>query len=81
MTKSCLYHFLTVVLLLLQTFHQLEAELLKGQKLQGPQTALEVHQFLAARGTKRPMGYPLFDAVWRICYQVRLPYIMIGMAP
>jgi glycerol-3-phosphate dehydrogenase (NAD+) len=53
-----------------QTFQELETELLKGQKLQGPQTALEVHGFLAVRGTKRPMGYPLFDAVWRICYQV-----------
>jgi glycerol-3-phosphate dehydrogenase (NAD+) len=81
MTKNCLHNLLTVVLSLLQTFHQLEAELLKGQKLQGPQTALEVHQFLAARGTKRPKGYPLFDAVWRICYQVCLPHIMVGMAP
>jgi glycerol-3-phosphate dehydrogenase len=71
------YHSATVT----QTFSQLEAELLKGQKLQGPQTALEVHQFLAVRGTKRPNGYPLFDAVWRICYQVCLSYITTSTAP
>ncbi|PVG03072.1 putative glycerol-3-phosphate dehydrogenase [Serendipita vermifera] len=50
-------------------FQELENCILKGQKLQGPQTALEVHHFLEAKGTKRPGGYPLFEAVWRICYE------------
>lgn len=58
-------------------FQELEESMLKGQKLQGPETALHVHEFLAARGTKRPGGYPLFDAVWRICYEGAKPESII----
>ncbi|CAE6522329.1 unnamed protein product [Rhizoctonia solani] len=56
-------------------FRELEEENLNGQKLQGPQTAQELHMFLTARGdnVRRPGGYPLLEAVWRICYE--------GMAP
>ena len=58
-----------------KSFHELEDSMLQGQKLQGPQTADEVHKFLEARSTKRVSkngteGYPLFDAVWRVCYEV-----------
>ena len=58
-----------------KSFHELEESMLQGQKLQGPQTADEVHNFLEARGTMRKSrsgtkGYPLFDAVWRVCYEV-----------
>lgn len=58
-----------------KSFRELEESMLQGQKLQGPQTADEVHKFLEARGTKRKSksgtnGYPLFEAVWKVCYQV-----------
>jgi len=56
-------------------FQELEESMLQGQKLQGPQTADQVHRFLEARGTKRASkngtkGYPLFEAVWKVCYEV-----------
>ncbi|KAF8761254.1 Glycerol-3-phosphate dehydrogenase [Rhizoctonia solani] len=56
-------------------FRELEEEKLNGQKLQGPQTAQDLHAFLTARGdnVRRPGGYPLLEAVWRICYE-RLDY-------
>ncbi|KIM32384.1 hypothetical protein M408DRAFT_326972 [Serendipita vermifera MAFF 305830] len=60
-----------------KTFHELEPEMLKGQKLQGPQTALDVHEFLLTKGTKRPNGYPLFEAVWKICYEDAKPETLI----
>lgn len=61
-----------------KSFQELEESVLQGQKLQGPQTADEVHKFLEARGTKRKSksgtkGYPLFDAVWKVCYEVSTP--------
>ena len=34
----------------MQSFEELEAELLDGQKLQGPLTAMEVHEFLTKEG-------------------------------
>lgn len=36
--------------------------MLNGQKLQGVETAREIHLFLKARGTD-PKEYPLFDVV------------------
>ncbi|KAI8334617.1 glycerol-3-phosphate dehydrogenase [NAD+] [Chlamydoabsidia padenii] len=45
----------------------LEKELLNGQKLQGSLTAVEVHQFLSARGMTKE--FPLFDTVYRILYK------------
>lgn len=65
---------LTGNLSLLQSFQELEQELLNGQKLQGALTALEVHQFLDAHGVdniKRKKKYPLFENVWKICFEVR----------
>ena len=47
-----------------KSFGELEDELLGGQKLQGTSTAIEVHNFLKARG--RDSAYPLFDVVYRI---------------
>ncbi|WFD44117.1 glycerol-3-phosphate dehydrogenase (NAD(+)) [Malassezia psittaci] len=48
-------------------FHELEAELLNGQKLQGTETAREVYQFLKSR--KRVDAYPLFHTIYRIAYE------------
>jgi len=45
----------------LQSFDQLEKELLNGQKLQGVQTALELHSFLKSKG--KVDKYPLFTFV------------------
>lgn len=44
-----------------KTFEELEAELLKGQKLQGALTAAEVGEILEMRGWRR--DYPLFTRV------------------
>ncbi|KAG9006971.1 glycerol-3-phosphate dehydrogenase [Tulasnella sp. JGI-2019a] len=57
-------------------FRELEQELLNGQKLQGAETAADVHNFLVAHGVgeaERNKKYPLFENVWKICFQ--------GMAP
>jgi len=58
-----------------KSFQELEESMLQGQKLQGPQTADEVHKSLEARGAKRKYrngnrGYPQFEAVWKVCYEV-----------
>jgi glycerol-3-phosphate dehydrogenase (NAD+) len=45
----------------------LEKELLNGQKLQGTLTALEVHEFLAARNMTSE--FPLFDKIYKIIYE------------
>ncbi|GAA5837843.1 hypothetical protein JCM3766R1_001492 [Sporobolomyces carnicolor] len=50
-----------------KSFDQLEKELLNGQKLQGVQTALELHNFLKARG--KVEKYPLFTFVYRVAYE------------
>ncbi|KDE04892.1 glycerol-3-phosphate dehydrogenase [NAD+] 1 [Microbotryum lychnidis-dioicae p1A1 Lamole] len=50
-----------------KSFDVLEREMLNGQKLQGVQTAKEVHEFLKARG--RIDSYPLFHAVYNIAYE------------
>lgn len=52
---------------LLQPFDVLEKELLNGQKLQGTETAREIHHFLKARG--KVDDYPLFRAVYSIAYE------------
>jgi len=44
---------------------ELEAEMLNGQKLQGPETAAEVNYLLAREGLEDK--FPLFTAVHRIC--------------
>lgn len=48
-------------------FDVLEKELLNGQKLQGTETAREVHDFLKARG--KVDEYPLFKSVFSIAYE------------
>lgn len=45
----------------------LEAELLGGQKLQGPPASQSVYQFLMLCG--REIEFPLMAAVYRICYE------------
>ncbi|GCC21042.1 hypothetical protein chiPu_0000198 [Chiloscyllium punctatum] len=51
----------------LKTIEQLEQEMLNGQKLQGPQTSVEVHQILKQKGIVDK--FPLFTAVYQICYE------------
>ncbi|XP_004400893.1 PREDICTED: glycerol-3-phosphate dehydrogenase [NAD(+)], cytoplasmic isoform X2 [Odobenus rosmarus divergens] len=46
---------------------QLEKEMLNGQKLQGPPTARELHSILQHKGLVDK--FPLFMAVYRICYE------------
>ncbi|ELK08369.1 Glycerol-3-phosphate dehydrogenase [NAD+], cytoplasmic [Pteropus alecto] len=46
---------------------QLEKEMLNGQKLQGPQTAQELHSILQHKGLTDK--FPLFMAVYRVCYE------------
>ena len=48
-------------------FSVLEAELLNGQKLQGTETAREVHGFLRAHG--RVNEFPLFKRVYEITFE------------
>merc|ERR1712063_54806 len=47
---------------------ELEAEMLNGQKLQGPETARELQGVLKARGIA-PTQFPLFTAVYNCCYE------------
>jgi len=62
-----------------KSFSELENDLLDGQKVQGPLTALDIHNFLQARkdSIQRPGGYPLFEAVWNICYNGMKPEHLI----
>ncbi|XP_014878945.1 glycerol-3-phosphate dehydrogenase 1-like protein [Poecilia latipinna] len=46
---------------------ELEAEMLNGQKLQGPQTSAEVYKILQKQGIVKK--FPLFVAVYQICYE------------
>ncbi|WFD04697.1 glycerol-3-phosphate dehydrogenase (NAD(+)) [Malassezia vespertilionis] len=48
-------------------FSELEAELLNGQKLQGTETAREVHEYLAHRG--KVDEYPLFYNIYKISFE------------
>ncbi|KAF6339408.1 glycerol-3-phosphate dehydrogenase 1 [Rhinolophus ferrumequinum] len=50
-----------------KSIEQLEKEMLNGQKLQGPQTAREVHSILQHKGLVDK--FPLFMAVYRVCYE------------
>ncbi|KAI3950323.1 hypothetical protein MKW92_025810 [Papaver armeniacum] len=53
-----------------RSFHELETELLQGQKLQGVKTAGEVYEVLCKRGWQE--SFPLFRTVHMICIG-RLP--------
>uniref|UniRef100_A0A7N8YRN3 Glycerol-3-phosphate dehydrogenase [NAD(+)] n=1 Tax=Mastacembelus armatus TaxID=205130 RepID=A0A7N8YRN3_9TELE len=46
---------------------ELEAEMLNGQKLQGPQTSAEVYKILQKRNMINK--FPLFAAVYQICFE------------
>ncbi|KAF7657343.1 hypothetical protein LDENG_00028790 [Lucifuga dentata] len=46
---------------------ELEAEMLNGQKLQGPQTSSEVYKILQKRDLINK--FPLFSAVYQICFE------------
>uniref|UniRef100_A0A8C4P1G1 Glycerol-3-phosphate dehydrogenase [NAD(+)] n=1 Tax=Dicentrarchus labrax TaxID=13489 RepID=A0A8C4P1G1_DICLA len=46
---------------------ELEAEMLNGQKLQGPQTSAEVYKLLQKRDMVNK--FPLFSAVYQICFE------------
>ncbi|XP_030605087.1 glycerol-3-phosphate dehydrogenase 1c [Archocentrus centrarchus] len=46
---------------------QLEEEMLNGQKLQGPQTSVEVYRILKKRDMVNK--FPLFTAVYQICFE------------
>lgn len=47
---------------------ELEAEMLNGQKLQGPETARELQGVLKARGVAGDQ-FPLFTSVYQCCYE------------
>uniref|UniRef100_A0A3Q3X9W7 Glycerol-3-phosphate dehydrogenase [NAD(+)] n=1 Tax=Mola mola TaxID=94237 RepID=A0A3Q3X9W7_MOLML len=46
---------------------ELEAEMLNGQKLQGPQTSAEVYRLLQKRDVLNE--FPLFSAIYQICFE------------
>uniref|UniRef100_A0A8C8YPL8 Glycerol-3-phosphate dehydrogenase [NAD(+)] n=1 Tax=Prolemur simus TaxID=1328070 RepID=A0A8C8YPL8_PROSS len=48
-----------------KSIEQLEKEMLNGQKLQGPQTARELHSILQHKGLVDK--FPLFMAVYKVC--------------
>ncbi|XP_048878617.1 glycerol-3-phosphate dehydrogenase [NAD(+)], cytoplasmic [Brienomyrus brachyistius] len=50
-----------------KSIEELEKEMLNGQKLQGPATALEVNHILKHKNLVEK--FPLFTAVYQICYQ------------
>ncbi|KAB0396662.1 hypothetical protein E2I00_008630 [Balaenoptera physalus] len=52
-----------------KTIEELEKEMLNGQKLQGPQTSAEVYRILKKKGLLDK--FPLFTAVYQICYEGR----------
>nr|CAD7205128.1 unnamed protein product [Timema douglasi] len=56
---------LTNSVVCLQSIEELEKELLNGQKLQGPITALEVNHML--KNKSMDDKFPLFTAIHRIC--------------
>ncbi|XP_020382376.1 glycerol-3-phosphate dehydrogenase [NAD(+)], cytoplasmic-like [Rhincodon typus] len=52
-----------------KAIEELEREMLNGQKLQGPQTSAEVYKVLKQRNLVNQ--FPLFAAVYQICYEGR----------
>lgn len=54
----------------------LEAELLNGQKLQGPATAQEVHRWLQERNLVE--RFPIMTHVYRICYEDAEPASLLS---
>lgn len=56
-------------------FAKLEDEMLGGQKLQGVQTAQEIHEFLVQR--ERVDAFPLFNFVYRIAFDGLDPHTLV----
>ncbi|KAJ8255202.1 hypothetical protein GJAV_G00202220 [Gymnothorax javanicus] len=52
-----------------KSIEELEAEMLNGQKLQGPQTSAEVYKMLTKKGMIDQ--FPLFASVYEICFKGR----------
>ncbi|EDV20994.1 expressed hypothetical protein [Trichoplax adhaerens] len=52
-----------------KTLAELEKEMLKGQYLQGPLTAMEANKFLQEKNLEK--DFPIFTAVYEICYHNR----------
>ncbi|GCC37012.1 glycerol-3-phosphate dehydrogenase [NAD(+)], cytoplasmic-like isoform X1 [Chiloscyllium punctatum] len=52
-----------------KSIKQLEEEMLNGQKLQGPQTAIEINHTLKLQNLVNK--FPLFTAVYQICYECK----------
>jgi len=59
-----------------KSIDQLEGEMLNGQKLQGPLTAKEVYEELSPKGLHKE--FPLFTAVYMICYRDLPPRDFFG---
>lgn len=55
---------------------ELEAEMLNGQKLQGPPTAREVYKWLKERCLED--RFPIMVGVYRICYEGRDPNLFLS---
>uniref|UniRef100_A0A3Q0QSP8 Glycerol-3-phosphate dehydrogenase [NAD(+)] n=1 Tax=Amphilophus citrinellus TaxID=61819 RepID=A0A3Q0QSP8_AMPCI len=64
--SSMVITFLSVSCLI-QSIEELEKEMLNGQKLQGPATAAEVYLILKHKNLIDK--FPLFNAVYQICYE------------
>ncbi|KAI9197399.1 NAD-dependent glycerol-3-phosphate dehydrogenase C-terminus-domain-containing protein [Polychytrium aggregatum] len=60
-----------------KSFAALEQEMLNGQKLQGTLTSYEVHQILKIKNLVQE--FPLFTAVYRICYEDAPPKSIVEM--
>ncbi|ELU01876.1 hypothetical protein CAPTEDRAFT_220756 [Capitella teleta] len=58
-----------------KTIEELEAEMLNGQKLQGPPTAAEVYTMLEQKGLTEK--FPMFTAVHKICTGEKTPQAFI----
>ncbi|XP_032761219.1 glycerol-3-phosphate dehydrogenase 1-like protein isoform X1 [Rattus rattus] len=52
-----------------KSLEELEKEMLKGQKLQGPHTSAQVYRILKQKGLLDK--FPLFTVVYQICYEGR----------
>uniref|UniRef100_A0A672KAS7 Glycerol-3-phosphate dehydrogenase [NAD(+)] n=1 Tax=Sinocyclocheilus grahami TaxID=75366 RepID=A0A672KAS7_SINGR len=64
-----LYHFILIKSKHYYLCTELEAEMLNGQKLQGPQTSAEVYKILQKKNMVHK--FPLFVSVYQICFEGR----------
>lgn len=59
-----------------RSVEELEAELLGGQKLQGPDTAAIVYAWLVERDLTT--NFPIMTAVYRVCFEGRDPHLFLS---